>query len=64
MHTQPAKPEPEFTRRSKTESICMRCFATVRAKRPEFLDREERLHAATCKQRRYSEDGSNPFSLR
>ncbi len=46
-----AKPEPEFTRRSPTESICMFCFMTVRVKRPEHLEQDERLHASVCIQR-------------
>jgi hypothetical protein len=49
--TQPAKPEPEFTRRSGTESICMHCFITIRVKAPELLANEEREHLAICLQR-------------
>ena len=43
--------EPEFTRRSDTESICMWCFMTVRVTTPDDLANEEREHAATCIQR-------------
>ena len=34
MSTSSSDSEPEFTRRSDTESICMWCFMTVRTKRP------------------------------
>ena len=46
-----SKPQPEFTRRSETESICMWCFIPVRAQRAEWLAEEEREHAAICLQR-------------
>ncbi len=40
-----------FTRRSKTESVCMRCFLTVRAYWDETLDEAEADHAQVCIQR-------------
>jgi len=44
----PGKFEPEFTRRSETESICMGCFMTVRARRAELLEQEELNHTSAC----------------
>ena len=37
-----------FTRRSKTESICMYCFITVRVNLGDSLDFAEVLHADEC----------------
>ena len=51
MSTPSSKAEPDFTRRSDTESICMWCYLTVRVRRPEELANEEREHAATCRDR-------------
>ena len=45
------EPEPDFTRRSSTESICMWCYLTVRAIKPELLEIEERIHSSSCIQR-------------
>lgn len=45
------KPERDFTRRTDTDSICMRCFLTVRVKVPEELAKEERIHARECSHR-------------
>jgi hypothetical protein len=41
MSTPSSKLQPEFTRRSPTESICMRCFLTIHVKRPDDLANEE-----------------------
>jgi|HubBroStandDraft_6_1064221.scaffolds.fasta_scaffold291215_3 hypothetical protein len=41
-------PENQFTRRSKTESICMFCFITVRSEIPAYLELAEDVHSQTC----------------
>jgi len=51
MSTPSSHAEPEFIRRSETESICMHCFLTIRVKMPELLANEEREHRAICLQR-------------
>jgi len=51
MSTLASKPQPEFIRRSDTESICMWCFMTLRVKQPEHLKQDELLHASLCIQR-------------
>ena len=48
---QTATPEPDFTRRSGTESVCMWCYATIRVKTPDLLENEEHIHASVCIQR-------------
>ncbi len=50
MSSPSTKPEPEFTRRSASESICMYCYATVRETVWENLEAAERLHASVCLQ--------------
>ena len=46
--TDPIPPLPAFTRRSETESICMYCFASVRADRYLALREAEEIHADVC----------------
>jgi hypothetical protein len=50
MRTPAKNPESEFVRRSKTESICMHCFFTIRVKMADDLVNEEREHLAICLQ--------------
>ena len=42
----------QFTRRThtdgRTDSICMSCFATVRAARNESLEDAEKMHLGEC----------------
>jgi hypothetical protein len=44
--------EKEFTRKSETESICMRCYVTVRSQSATFLALAEDVHSQTCYGRR------------
>jgi hypothetical protein len=44
--------EKEFTRKSETESICMKCYATIRSQSPIFLVLAEDVHSQTCYGRR------------
>jgi len=46
----------EFTRRSKTDSICMLCFLTVRADRHTLLEQAEQNHTAICQPLRLTSD--------
>jgi hypothetical protein len=41
-------PQPDFTRKSETESICMFCFLTIRADRSASLECMEDIHADVC----------------
>ena len=38
----------EFTSRSAHESICMTCYATIRAMRTENLEAAQQRHASDC----------------
>ena len=40
--------QPQFTRRSETESICMFCFSTVRWDRYAHVEVAENIHADVC----------------
>ena len=46
-----ANPQPEYTRRSDSESICMWCYVIIRVAKPEDLANEEREHASICQER-------------
>ena len=41
-------PQPDFIRKSETESICMFCFLTIRAERNAPLEYLEDIHADVC----------------
>jgi len=41
-------PTPRFQRRSETETICMRCYQTIRIQPGDSLEIEEKIHAASC----------------
>lgn len=42
------QPNPRFSRKSETESICMCCFLTVRADRYTTLEDAEDIHREVC----------------
>jgi hypothetical protein len=49
---QPDHDNPDFTRRDgKPESICMRCFLTVRAADLKSLEKREQEHRQLCPSR-------------
>lgn len=39
---------PQFTKKSETESICMFCFSTVRGDRYVPVEEAENIHADIC----------------
>ena len=41
-------PQPQFTDRTPHESICMTCYATVRAAHTEHLEDAQSRHANEC----------------
>ncbi len=43
-----SNPQPKFTRRSETESICTSCFLTIRTDRFVPLEEAENIHADVC----------------
>lgn len=43
-----SRPPASFERRTRTESICLRCFATVRANRSVSLEEAEQAHLSEC----------------
>ena len=57
--TVPAK--DEYTRKSEKESICLSCYASVRADRYTPLEEAEHVHSEVCLMR---EDHPLPFGLR
>jgi hypothetical protein len=43
-----SQPQATFERRTPTESICLECFATVRANRSVSLEEAEQAHLSEC----------------
>lgn len=43
-----SQPQASFERRTPTESICLECFATVRANRSVSLEEAEQAHLSEC----------------
>ncbi len=39
---------PQFTRKTETESICRLCFLTVKGDRYASIQEAERIHADVC----------------
>ena len=48
MPASPNHQNPDYTRKSETESICMFCYATVRSSNPAPLRLAEDVHAQVC----------------